>query len=173
MPYSPLLTKIFNAHINTEFCGSVQAIKYICKYINKGNDQAIFSVQQGNANIDPRDEVQMFRAGRYVSSNEAAWRLLGLPLHERHPTVTHLAVHLPNGQRVYFTENNFQQRVSTPPTTTLTAFFNLCANDPFAKTLLYPEVPRYYTWNDSRKEIRVIKSGSAVYKDLLWRTGQV
>ncbi|GBP88960.1 hypothetical protein EVAR_87732_1 [Eumeta japonica] len=33
--------------------------------------------QQGNVNVDPRDEVQTFRAGRYVSSNEAAWRILG------------------------------------------------------------------------------------------------
>ncbi|GBP55861.1 hypothetical protein EVAR_89685_1 [Eumeta japonica] len=32
--------------------------------------------QQGNVNVDPRDEVQTFRAGRYVSSNEAAWRIL-------------------------------------------------------------------------------------------------
>lgn len=153
VPYSPLLTKIFDAHINVEFCSSVQAIKYICKYINKGSDQAIFNVRQaGVVNIDPRDEVQTFRAGRYVSSNEAAWRIFGLPLHERHPTVTHLAVHLPNGERVCFTEDNFRDRVATPPKTTLTAFFQLCEIDNFAKTLLYAEVPRYYTWNASRKE---------------------
>lgn len=150
--YSPLLSKIFDAHINIEFCNSVRAIKYICKYINKASDQAIFIVQQENVNIDPRNEVQAFRAGRYVSSNEAAWRLLGLPLHERYPTVTHLAVHLENGQRVYFTEQNFQERMATPPRTTLTAFFELCQTDNFAKTLLYAEVPRYYTWNASKKE---------------------
>ncbi|GBO98951.1 hypothetical protein EVAR_348_1 [Eumeta japonica] len=69
--------------------------------------------QQGNVNVDPRDEVQTFRAGRYVSSNEAAWRILGLPLHERYPAVTHLAVHLPNGERIYFTENNFRENGRT------------------------------------------------------------
>ncbi|GBP54887.1 hypothetical protein EVAR_11640_1 [Eumeta japonica] len=99
-PYSPLLCKIFNAHINVEFCNWVQAIKYICKYINKGSDPAIFTVrQESNVTIDPKDEVQMFQAGRYVSSNEASWRILALSLHERHPTVTHLAVHLPIGER--------------------------------------------------------------------------
>ncbi|KAG5893814.1 hypothetical protein JTB14_027851 [Gonioctena quinquepunctata] len=73
VPYSPLLSKMFNCHINVEFCNTVQAITYICKYINKGSDQAIFNIrQQGNVDIDPRDEVQTFRAGRYVSSNEAA-----------------------------------------------------------------------------------------------------
>lgn len=36
VPYSPLLSKIFDAHINIEFCSLVKAIKYICKFINKG-----------------------------------------------------------------------------------------------------------------------------------------
>lgn len=35
VPYSPLLSKMFNAHINVEFCNSVKAITYICKYIVK------------------------------------------------------------------------------------------------------------------------------------------
>ncbi|GFT56934.1 ATP-dependent DNA helicase [Trichonephila clavipes] len=39
-----------------------------------------------------------------------------------------------------------------PPKTTLTAFFLLCQNDAFTKTLLYVDVPRYYTWNVSLKE---------------------
>ena len=30
VPYCPLLSKIFNAHINVEFCNSVKSIKYIC-----------------------------------------------------------------------------------------------------------------------------------------------
>lgn len=144
MPYSPILTKIFDAHINVEYCSSVQAIKYICKNINKGSDQAIFNVrhQASDHNIDIRDEVSTFRAGRYVSSNEAAWRIFGLPLHERHTAVTHLAVHLPNGERVYFTEHNFRDRVAMPTKTTLTAFFKLCESDNFAQTPLYANVPK-------------------------------
>ena len=55
------------------------------------------------------------------------------PIHERSPAFVHLAVHLQNGQRVYFTETNVQQRVLNPPDTTLTAFFSLCKNDSFAK----------------------------------------
>ncbi|GFX35181.1 uncharacterized protein TNCV_2331211 [Trichonephila clavipes] len=42
--------------------------------------------------------------------------------------------------------------MATPPKTTLTVFFQLCQNDAFAKTLLYVDVPRYYTWNVSLKE---------------------
>ena len=35
VPYSPILSKLFDAHINVESCDSLRAIKYICKYINK------------------------------------------------------------------------------------------------------------------------------------------
>ena len=35
-----------------------------------------------------------------------------------------------------------------PPKTTLTQFFALCQKDAFAKTILYPNIPKYYTWND-------------------------
>ncbi|GFR19314.1 ATP-dependent DNA helicase, partial [Trichonephila clavata] len=97
------------------------------------------------------DEVAQYQAGRYISSNEAIWRILSFPIHERSPAVIHLAVHLENGQRVYFTASNVQQRALNPPATTLTAFFHLCQNDAFAKTLLYSDVPTYYTWNASRK----------------------
>lgn len=36
VPYSPILSKTFKAHINVEFCSSVKSIKYICKYVYKG-----------------------------------------------------------------------------------------------------------------------------------------
>ena len=42
VPYCPLLSKIFKAHINVEFCNSVKSIKYICKYVHKGSDMAVF-----------------------------------------------------------------------------------------------------------------------------------
>ncbi|GFW07215.1 ATP-dependent DNA helicase [Trichonephila clavipes] len=45
VPYNPVLSRIFNAHINVEYCNSVKSIKYICKYVNKGTDQATFSVE--------------------------------------------------------------------------------------------------------------------------------
>ncbi|GFU82916.1 ATP-dependent DNA helicase [Trichonephila clavipes] len=45
VPYNPVLSHTFNAHINVEFCNSVKSIKYICKYVNKGTDQATFSVE--------------------------------------------------------------------------------------------------------------------------------
>ncbi|UYV74100.1 hypothetical protein LAZ67_11002115 [Cordylochernes scorpioides] len=142
VPYSPLLSKAFDAHINVEYCNSVKSIKYICKYVNKNSDMAVFGLQNPNA---PVNEIDQFQMGRYISSNKAVWRIFGFDIHERSPAVVHLSVHLENGQRVYFTEESAAQRAENPPNTTLTAFFQLCASDTFAATLLYHEVPTYYT----------------------------
>ena len=56
--------------------------------------------------ISDIDEIVKYQAGRYISSNEAVWRILSFPIHEPSPAVVHLAVHLQNGQHVYFLESN-------------------------------------------------------------------
>jgi len=160
VPYCPLLSRLFKAHINVEYCNSVKSIKYICKYVNKGSDQAVFGLEKDRAAID---EIKHYQLGRYISSNEAVWRILDFPIHERHPTVIHLAVHLENGQRVYFTQDNLHERVNDPPRTTLIAFFLLCQKDDFAKTLLYCDVPKYYIWDASGKVFKRRVQGTAVH----------
>jgi len=135
VPYNPLLLKIFDAHINVELCSSVKSIKYITKCINKSSDQAIFS-------LDSQNEVEQFQTGRYICSSEAVWRIFSFDIHERTPDIIHLAVHLENGQRVFFTQNNVNDIVNNPRDTTLTAFFKLCAEDVFAKTNVR-EGPRF------------------------------
>ena len=105
---------------------------------------------------------QFINIGRYVSSNEAIWRIFSFSIHERYPTVLHLAVHLENGQRVYFNASNVAQRAAAPPSTTLTGFFDICQNDQFACTLLYSEIPRFFTWNTSTKRFQRRKQGNIV-----------
>jgi hypothetical protein len=61
-----------------KYRNSVKAIQYICKYVNKGSDQAVFEV---NGGINQHDEIDRFRSGRYISSNEAVWRILLFPIH--------------------------------------------------------------------------------------------
>lgn len=158
VPYSPLLSKMFQAHINVEYCNSVKAIKYILTYIHKGSDMAVIGLTKENEH----DEIVQYQMGRYINSNEAIWRVLGFPIHDRDPPVVHLSVHLENGQRVYFTRETAQKVASEPVNTTLTAFFKLCQNDPFAKKLLYPEVSNYYTWDMSEKKFNRRKRGMPV-----------
>ena len=50
VPYCPLLSKMFKAHINVEFCNSVRSIKCVCKYVTKGSDIAMFGISAPHAN---------------------------------------------------------------------------------------------------------------------------
>ncbi|GFQ88846.1 ATP-dependent DNA helicase [Trichonephila clavata] len=84
----------------------------------------------------------------------------------------HDPVHLENGQRVYFTSENVRARAYAPPPTTLTEFFPSCRNDTFARTLLYSEVPTYFTWNTSTRKFQRREQGRAVQGHLnLYSTG--
>jgi hypothetical protein len=162
VPYSPILSKTYKTHINVEFCSSVKSIKYICKYVHKGSDMAIFGVQ----NINENDEIARYQMGRYISSNEAVWHILSFPIHERYPAVIHLHIHLENGQRVFFNEENAIIRALTAPKTTLTEFFELCKQQTtygaFARTLLYAKVPTYFTWEITHKKWEPRKRGQPV-----------
>ena len=83
------------------------------------NSVLLFTLQSGRV-----DKISDFQNTRYVSSNEAVWRILEFSIHERDPPVQQLAVHLENGQRVYFTEDKASDHASrNPPKTTLTEFF--------------------------------------------------
>mgnify|MGYP000933764873 CR=1 FL=1 len=73
-----------------------------------------------------------------------------------------VSVHLENGQRVYFRPENATSIADNPPNTTLTAFFSLCQSDSFARTLLYAQIPTYYTWNLTTKTFTKRRVGRSV-----------
>ncbi|XP_044587019.1 uncharacterized protein LOC123266682 [Cotesia glomerata] len=159
--YNPVLCRTFKAHINVEVCKSVKSIKYICKYMNKGSDQASFTVGD-------LDEVTKYEVGRYISTSEAVWRILSFPIHERFPPVMHLAVHLENGQRVFLNEKNILNQINNFKTT-LMAFFERCKVDNFAQKLLYCEVPAYYVWRKHQfhrsKQGKIVPGYLGIKKD--------
>jgi len=111
VPYNPYLTGRYKAHVNVEICGSVQAIKYIHKYIYKGSDQSAVQV------LSEKDEVKRYLNGRYIGPTDAMWRLFEFKVHEELPPVIHLSIHLPGEQAVYFPEGidiqELQERVQT------------------------------------------------------------
>ncbi|XP_062499662.1 uncharacterized protein LOC134176977 [Corticium candelabrum] len=142
---------MFQCHINVEVCNSIKAIKYVIKYVSKGTDMAAFALTRNN----PRDEVDLYQAARYVSCSEACWRLFGFSIHERYPAVV------------------TRQVAGNPPKTTLTAYFELCKSyrtpefrDPtpdekFVQSLLYVNVPEYFVF-DSSKTWKPRRQGRAV-----------
>ena len=89
------------------------------------------------------DEIVQYQAGRYISSNEAVWRILSFPMHERSPVGCSLSGTFTEWSMCLFF--GIQRATKSPESTDtkLTAFFSLCKNDSFAKKLLYTEVPSY------------------------------
>jgi len=96
VPYSPYLSLRYRAHINVAVCGSVQAVKYIHKYIYKGGDRATVIIESD------RDEIKRYLHGRYIGRTEAVWRLFEYSTHGEEPPVMHLQLHLPDQHPIYF-----------------------------------------------------------------------
>ena len=111
-----------------------------------------------------RNEVDDFIDSRYVSSIEAAWRLLELPMHANSHTVVRLPVHLPGKQQVTFQEGQETNAISSLNTVTqLMGFFQLNCNDTEAGQYKYIEIPKHYVWvQKDRKWKRRQRGGDKV-----------
>ena len=107
VPYNPFLLRALGVHCNVEICMSIKAIKYVIKYVHKGNDQSSYAVTENRE----RDEISEYQSARYVSASEALWRIFNFPIHNRHPAVTSLPVHLPDQQSVYYSSKNAEKKV--------------------------------------------------------------
>ena len=157
VPYNPFLSLRYKAHINVEVVYSVQAVKYLYKYITKGQDRIIMSVME-DGHVE--DEVENYMNARYISASEALWKIYGFPIHEKHPPVDKLPCHLPNEQQVLFDEHDIEQVVlQGPPVTKLTAYFSANVHDPAARHILYSDFPRFFTWNSTEKKWQRRKRG--------------
>ena len=76
VPYNPFLSLKYGAHINVEIVNSVEAIKYLYKYITKDNDKVTFAVESEKGQEQAvHDEIGTFFHTRYISASEAYWRI--------------------------------------------------------------------------------------------------
>jgi hypothetical protein len=144
VPYSPYLLQKFQLHINVEVCASVQAIKYIHKYVYKGTDRTTIAV------TDTNNEITRYVHARYVSPCEAICRLFEFSTYQEFPPVQHLAVHLEGQQTVYFPDNISLTDLATRATvacSTLMAFFEYNAAHKDGRQYLYSEFSAQFTWD--------------------------
>ena len=142
VPYKPSLSLRFQAHINVEIVHSVQAVKYLYKYITKGQDRVLLGLGEDTEN----DEINRYINARYISASEAFWRLNRFEIHRKHPPVEKLPCHLPDQQTVLFEPGQVEQAIGTrPPPTKLTAFFNMNKEDINARTIIFSDFPQYFT----------------------------
>ena len=45
VPYNPYLYQKYNCHINVEICSSIRSVKYLYKYVYKGHDRVMISIE--------------------------------------------------------------------------------------------------------------------------------
>ena len=149
VPYSPILSVMFNAHINVEAVSSCKSVKYIYKYTCKGSDKASFALTQAGAT---RNEVDAYQNGMYASASESFWRLYEFEIVNKAPPVMKLPLHLPEEQMIMFEPEEARAIVALgPPETKLTGFFKLCDEDQAARSVTYVDVPRRYRWDTTKK----------------------
>ncbi|XP_071718447.1 uncharacterized protein [Rutidosis leptorrhynchoides] len=60
VPYNPYLLKRYQAHLNVEWCNQVGSIRYLFKYINKGNDRVTAEEVLDNVLNKPSVNYSMF-----------------------------------------------------------------------------------------------------------------
>jgi hypothetical protein len=169
VPYNPKLLCAMQAHINVEPVGSPNVIQYLTKYLFKSEDRATVSVSKtspednnkknGKKKVEAFHEPREYMNGVYLGSLEAIGYLLQTDMVKIKPAITRLDVNLEGQNRVYF--HGAKQTATKSKVTTLTGFFEANAKasarpvpDPaYAgfNTLLYTQVPEFFTWEKDRK----------------------
>ena len=96
-----------------------------------------------------RNEIKDYSNSRYVSSMEAAYRILGFPMHRGSHSIIRLEVHLENAKHITFTpsQNRTEIQGRMHENSKLEAFFELNIMDPCARSFVYHDIPEHYFWN--------------------------
>ncbi|XP_019149843.1 PREDICTED: uncharacterized protein LOC109146643 [Ipomoea nil] len=118
VPHNRHLLMKYKAHINVEWCNQSRSIKYLFKYVNKGNDRV--TAEFYNSGVEEStgkivDEIKMYYDYRYISPPEAAWRIFGFDIQFRNPSVERLSFHLPNEQSKIFHDDDLVDDVVNRP----------------------------------------------------------
>ncbi|XP_031116659.1 uncharacterized protein LOC116020319 [Ipomoea triloba] len=119
VPHNRYLLLKYRAHINVEWCNQSRSIKYLFKYVNKGNDRVTAEFYNSAAEKGTGkeiDEIKMYYDCRYISPCEAAWRIFAFDIQFRNPSVERLSFHLPNEQSIIFDDDDVVGDVVNRPT---------------------------------------------------------
>nr|XP_027109221.1 uncharacterized protein LOC113729090 [Coffea arabica] len=153
--YNPYLLAKYDCHINVEVCSTIEAVKYIYKYIYKGHSKILYQLNEVE-NDGAIDEIKNFQSGRWICAPEATWRVFAFDLSNLNPSVMALQIHLEGEQSMVFNEDDILERVAVDERmsrTMLTEFFWMNSVDARAQALkcLYKEFPQHFVWNATHR----------------------
>ncbi|KAJ3705389.1 hypothetical protein LUZ61_009094 [Rhynchospora tenuis] len=174
VPHNIKMLLKYDAHVNVERCRSTSLVKYLFKYLSKGHDRAMISVQSTAASShtstasnsasapstrqqtaqEAVDEIRHYLDCRYLTPHESIWRVFSYDIHYSYPSVERLPVHLPSQNNVVFSD--FQELYEIAQNdffgfTKLMAWFELNKTDELARNLTYIEIPTKFTWKQDIK----------------------
>lgn len=145
--YNALLLGRYDCHLNVEVCASLEAVRYLYKYIYKGPDRANIQLRH----IQSGDEVSMYEDMRYFGACESVWRLLGFELFYSRPKVERLPLHLDDDVNVLFRVGNERRAADRVPVSKLIDWIFFCRApvDVYLasnwRTLTYSQFPGYFS----------------------------
>ncbi|XP_019151941.1 PREDICTED: uncharacterized protein LOC109148663 [Ipomoea nil] len=168
VPHNQHLLLKYRAHINVEWCNQSRSIKYLFKYVNKGNDRVtteFMSTSVNAVNGDVVDEISMYYDCRYISACEATWRLFGYVIHYRTPPVKMLNFHLKHQQNVVYGEDQSLDEIvesQTVKQSQFTTWFEANKKYEDAQSLTYAEFPSKFVWRQDLREWHQRKKGFSI-----------
>jgi hypothetical protein len=159
VPYNRDLLVKYQAHINVEICNRSLSIKYLFKYINKGDDQATAVVENDEI------KIKSYLECTYISSHDSCWRLFQIEMHFRDPCVERLPFHLQNEQHVIFSDSADLTKIVRKERAGITKFTQWMETNKQceeARKLTYAEFPSKYVWNRGKTKWTKRKKGRSV-----------
>lgn len=72
IPYNPGLSRNYRCHVNIEVTTGIKAVKYIYKYIYRGDDRAMVRVDTGEQVPRAPNELRVFTDSRFICARQAA-----------------------------------------------------------------------------------------------------
>ncbi|KAK0417658.1 hypothetical protein QR680_013132 [Steinernema hermaphroditum] len=134
VPYNPYLLLKYGSHINVEYCSSVEAVRYIHKYIFKGSEYCFVGLKSGRqvamnlpdgieVHYDEGEEVDLFRT---LSAHEDYLRIMAVQITDTSHFVDFLPVHMKENRFVTFREHACDEGIAeqTLKPSKLDAFFD-------------------------------------------------
>uniref|UniRef100_I1QF23 ATP-dependent DNA helicase n=2 Tax=Oryza glaberrima TaxID=4538 RepID=I1QF23_ORYGL len=162
VPYNPYLLRMYNCYMNVEVCSSIKAVKYLFKYLYKGHDRALISINEADNNGEI-NEIQRYRDARWVTPPEALWRIYGFDICHISPSVRQLQLHLPNMHMLAFDADKDLRDVldkEDAGRSMLTAYFEANRQHVWARDILYRDFPMWFTWqtpgSTSFEDLRIV-----------------
>ncbi|XP_057720071.1 uncharacterized protein LOC130934526 [Arachis stenosperma] len=162
IPYNASLLLKFRCHINVKYTCQTSSIKYLFKYLHKGNDRVIATFYQSNGS--QVDEICNYYDCRYISACEAAWRLFGYPIQMKEPVVIRLPFHYPDDMPILYKDTDTIQSVVEIffKKSMLIGWFKENEEHIDARNLTYFEFLTKFVWNEKHHMWTHRKQGYAI-----------